>query len=60
MKTNKSVAKRIKISRKGKILARKPGHGHFNAKARRVKQLQRKGFQSLIIKKKTLGRFISA
>jgi ribosomal protein L35 len=32
MKTNKSFTKRLKVTRKGKILARKTGQSHFNAK----------------------------
>ena len=36
MKTNKSFAKRLKITRTGKVLARRPGQNHFNAKERRA------------------------
>ncbi len=44
MKTNKSLTKRLKVTRKGKILARAPGFNHFNAKQSRTKQLgARKG-----------------
>lgn len=32
MKTNKSYTKRLKVTKNGKILARKPGQCHFNAK----------------------------
>ncbi len=32
MKTNKSYTKRLRVTRKGKIVARVPGHNHFNAK----------------------------
>ena len=34
MKTNKSYAKRLKVTKSGKILARKTGLNHFNAKER--------------------------
>jgi ribosomal protein L35 len=34
MKTNKSYTKRLKVTKSGKILARKPGQNHFNAKER--------------------------
>jgi ribosomal protein L35 len=34
MKTNKSYTKRIRVTRKGKLVARKPGQNHFNAKER--------------------------
>ena len=32
MKTNKSYSKRIRVTKHGKLIARKPGQGHFNAK----------------------------
>jgi ribosomal protein L35 len=32
MKTNKSFTKRLRVTRKGKIVARAPGNNHFNAK----------------------------
>ena len=32
MKGNKSYSKRLRVTRKGKIVARTPGHNHFNAK----------------------------
>jgi ribosomal protein L35 len=32
MKTNKSFTKRLRVTKKGKIVARAPGHNHFNAK----------------------------
>ena len=31
-KTNKSYSKRLKVTKSGKILVRKPGQNHFNAK----------------------------
>ena len=34
MKTNKSFTKRIRVTRKGKLVARKAGQDHFNAKER--------------------------
>jgi ribosomal protein L35 len=44
MKTNKSVSKRLKVTSTGKLMARKPGFNHFNAKQSRTKQLAgRKG-----------------
>lgn len=32
MKTNKSFTKRLRVTKKGKIVSRAPGHNHFNAK----------------------------
>lgn len=34
IKTNKSYQKRLKLTKNGKLLARKPGQNHFNAKER--------------------------
>lgn len=42
MKTKKSLTKRIKITKTGKLKARKPGFNHFNTKQKRRKQLQGK------------------
>lgn len=58
MKTNKSLTKRVKLTKKGKLLARKKGHGHFNAKAKREKQLKQKGLHEITIKNKTLNRLL--
>jgi len=52
MKTNKSYTKRLKITKNGKLIARKPGFNHFNAKQSRAKQLAGKKRQVFIIKNK--------
>ena len=39
MKTNKSLTKRLKITKTGKILKRKSGFNHFNSRQSRTKQL---------------------
>ncbi len=57
-KTNKSFRKRLKVTKSGKILARKSGQNHFNAKERRSKQLSGKRLQNFNISKKTLGRYL--
>jgi ribosomal protein L35 len=59
MKTNKSFTKRLKITRTGKIIARKPGQNHFNAKESRHKQLSQRRSQSLTFSKKNSQRFIT-
>ena len=58
LKTNKSFAKRLKITKNGKVLARKPGQGHFNAKASRKNQLAQKRIVHFQITKKNLGKFL--
>ena len=47
MKTNKSYSKRLKISKNGKITARKPGQNHFNAKESRRNQTNKKKSNNL-------------
>ena len=39
MKTNKSYSKRLKLTKNGKVISRKPGFNHFNAKQSRKTQL---------------------
>jgi len=56
-KTNKSFSKRLRITKNGKIIARKPGGNHFNAKEGRGKQLNRKRTTLFVMKNKTRGRF---
>lgn len=61
MKTNKSYTKRIKVTKNGKILARKSGQSHYNAKeSRRKQQLAKKGVSPLTIQggNAVIGRFL--
>jgi len=53
MKTKKAVAKRLKITKSGKLMARKPGFNHFNAKQSRTKQLAGRKSSEFVIKPKT-------
>ena len=59
MKTNKSFTKRLRVTKNGKVLARKAGGNHFNAKEGRTKQLKRRKTSSLTLSKSTKKRFIS-
>lgn len=52
MKTNKSYAKRLKITKNGKVIARKPGFNHFNAKQSRTSQLAGRKRANFVIKNK--------
>ena len=52
MKTNKSYSKRLKLTKSGKILSRKPGFNHFNAKQSRTTQLAGRKGQNFVIKNK--------
>lgn len=52
MKTNKSYTKRLKVTKKGKLIARKPGFNHFNAKQSRTTQLSGRKGKGFSIKNK--------
>jgi len=58
MKTNKAFDKRIRVTRRGKLVARKPGQNHFNAKEGRSGQLNRRRMQSIILTKKVMQRYV--
>lgn len=58
MKTNKSYTKRLKVTKNGKIVARKPGQNHFNAKQSGVKRLARKRTTLLTMKNRDRRRFL--
>jgi len=52
-----SISQRIKITKRGKILARKKGQSHFHAKKRTVQLKRRKGLHPLNIRIKNLHNF---
>lgn len=52
MKTNKSYSKRLKLTKNGKIISRKPGFNHFNAKQSRNAQLAGRKRNDFTIKNK--------
>ena len=58
MKTNKSFTKRLRVTKNGKIMARKPGQNHFNAKQSGEKRLARKRTVSLSLSKRITRRFL--
>ncbi len=57
-KTNKSLAKRLRITKTGKIMVRRAGHNHFNAKASRHSQLARKRSNTITLSAKDLNRYL--
>ncbi|MBU1159614.1 MAG: hypothetical protein ABIJ28_01050 [Patescibacteria group bacterium] len=57
-KTSKTFSKRFRVTKRGKVLKRKPGQNHFRAKKSRRDQLNRKGLESFTISKKTLGKYL--
>ena len=61
MKTNKSYLKRLRVTKKGKIVARVPGHNHFNAKesgSGRQARRRQTGFHAAL-NNSTKSRFLS-
>lgn len=58
MKSNKSYLKRLRVTRKGKIVARTPGHNHFNAKRSGSERQRRKRSANLTFKNLDRARFL--
>ncbi len=58
MKTNKSVTKRLRLTKKGKIVARAPGHNHFNAKATGTERQRKNRAGSLEMTQVLRSRFL--
>lgn len=52
MKTNKSYSKRLKLTKNGKVLSRKSGFNHFNAKKSRGTELASRKRANFVIKNK--------
>jgi len=59
MKTNKSFTKRLKVTKNGKIIGRKAGQNHFNAKESRGSQQRKKRSVSIVFKSKAKSRFLA-
>lgn len=59
MKTNKSYSKRLKVTKSGKIMARKAGINHFNAKMSRSTQLNNKSRRTIVMTPKSRSRFLN-
>ncbi|MFH0846089.1 MAG: 50S ribosomal protein L35 [Patescibacteria group bacterium] len=58
MKTNKSYSKRLKVTKNGKIIARKPGQCHFNAKESGNASMKKKRTTVLNFNTRTTRRFL--
>ncbi|MEI6843554.1 MAG: 50S ribosomal protein L35 [bacterium] len=58
-KTNKSFTKRLKVTKNGKILARKTGQNHFNAKESGRSQMAKSRGVDFQISNKDKARFIT-
>lgn len=58
IKTNKSYTKRLKVTKNGKLVARKPGHNHFNARDNASASMAKRGTKNITIPTKPLSRLI--
>ncbi len=58
MKTNKSYSKRLRVTKNGKIIARKPGQNHFNAKESGNERRAKKRTTILKMTNKNRGRYL--
>jgi ribosomal protein L35 len=58
-KTLKTYMKRLRVTKNGKILGRKEGQDHFNAKASGKKTMGKKGSVEITMTKKSQSRFLS-
>jgi len=59
MKTNKSFAKRIKVTKNGKLVTRKIGQNHFNAKSKSSATLKKRRTVSFEMTNKNRGRYLN-
>jgi len=60
IKTNKSLTKRLKVTKNGKILSRTPGFNHFNAKQSRTKQLNGKKMNNFQMSNKNKRTYLAS
>lgn len=58
IKTNKSYSKRLKVTKNGKILARRTGQNHFNAKESGSSKLAKKRNNEFHMSNKEKSRFL--
>ncbi len=58
MKTNKSYSKRIRVTKKGKLVVRKAGQDHYNALESGGTKMKKKRVQSLQVTTAIRRRFL--
>jgi len=59
MKTNKSFQKRLRLTKRGKIVARAPGQNHFNAKKSGGERMKGHRATSFEMSQENRSRFLS-
>jgi ribosomal protein L35 len=57
MKVNKSYAKRIKVTRNGKLVARGQGQNHFNSKESRRGQMNKRRSVAIVMTQEAKRRY---
>ncbi len=58
MKTNKSYTKRIKVTKNGKLVARRPGRNHFNSRQTGTQRLAKGRTQIIKMSARARNRFL--
>ena len=59
MKTNKAFAKRIRVTKKGKLIVRNPGQNHYNSKESAATQTNKKRSQQLTMNRVYRSQFLA-
>jgi ribosomal protein L35 len=59
MKTNKSYTKRIRVTRKGKLMTRHTGQNHYNAKESRAVQTRKRRGVAITMNRELRARFLA-
>ena len=59
MKTNKSYTKRLRLTKKGKIVSRASGQNHFNAKRSGAETMRHKRAGNMQMTQQNRSRFLS-
>jgi ribosomal protein L35 len=58
MRPNKSYTKRLRVTKNGKILARKPGQDHFNSRETGRSQIAKGRITTFHMRPKSRARFL--
>jgi ribosomal protein L35 len=59
IKSNKSYLKRMKVTKNGKLISRRPGQNHFNAKERTSTSMSKRRTATVIMSNKDKSRFLA-
>jgi ribosomal protein L35 len=59
IKSNKSYLKRIKVTKNGKLISRRPGQNHFNAKERTSTSMSKHRTARVVMSNKDRSRFLA-